>query len=586
MRWSKSYLFTLKETPADAEIPSHILLVRGGYIRKLAAGMSTYGPLMLRSIKKFEQIVREELDKRGCTEILMPMVQPKEIWEETGRWKEMGEGLQKLKNRNGHEFCLGATHEEVVTDFVRKDVKSYRDLPFNLYQVQTKFRDEIRPRFGLMRGREFIMKDAYSFDRDSDGAQVAYKNMYEAYKAVFERLGVKFRIVQADSGNIGGNQSQEFHILADAGEDQLLVSDSSDFAANVEVCPAIDAGQVTPKNETPKAMEEFATPKLRTIEDLAKATGVPANQLVKTMFFSASDDAKLNLNPVAVLLRGSDEVNPVKLKNHFGLSNPPMLLTDDEVLKITGAHPGSCGPVGLKIPILMDQGVKHLTNFIVGANKDDFHLKNVNAGRDFQTVAVGDFRMAKEGDLSPDGKGKLKSYRGIEVGHIFYLGTKYSRKMNANYLSAEGELKPIEMGCYGIGISRTVQACVEQNHDKDGIIWPLSIAPYHVHIALLDPEEGKLPAEVADQIYTELKKRNIECLIDDRNERPGVKFKDADLLGMPLRVVIGAKGLDNGEVELVPRRTKQMVKVKALDAIEHILAWIEKERLAEMKGSH
>jgi prolyl-tRNA synthetase len=584
MRWSKSYLFTLKETPADAEIPSHILLVRGGYIRKLAPGISTYGPLMLRAIKKFEMIVREELDKRGCTEILMPMVQPKEIWEETGRWKEMGDGLQKLKNRNGHEFCLGATHEEAVTDFVRKDVKSYRDLPFNLYQIQTKFRDEIRPRFGLMRGREFIMKDAYSFDRDFEGAQAAYTNMYEAYKAIFERLGVKFRIVQADSGNIGGNQSQEFHILADSGEDQLLVSDSSDFAANMEVCPAMDADSSV-KEDAPKAMEEFATPKLRTIDDLAKATGIPAHQLVKTMFFSASDDPKQNLNPVAVLLRGSDEVNPVKLKNHFGLANPPMLLTDDEVQKITGAKPGSCGPVGIKIPILMDNGVKPLRNFIVGANKDDFHLKNVNAGRDFQTVAVGDFRMAKDGDLAPDGKGRLKAFRGIEVGHIFYLGTKYSRKMQANYLSAESELKPIEMGCYGIGISRTVQAVVEQNHDKDGIIWPLSIAPYHVHIALLDPGQG-LPSEVADKIYTELRARNIECLIDDRSERPGVKFKDADLLGLPLRINIGAKSLDNGEVELIPRKTKQMVKVKALDAVEHVLAWIEKEKMAEIKGSH
>jgi prolyl-tRNA synthetase len=333
-------------------------------------------------------------------------------------------------------------------------------------------------------------------------------------------------------------------------------------------------------------MEEFATPKLRTIDDLAKATGVPAHQLVKTMFFSASDDPKQNLNPVAVLLRGSDEANPVKLKNHFGLANPPLLLTDEEVLKITGARPGSCGPVGLKIPILMDQGVKPLTNFIVGANKDDFHLRNVNPGRDFQTVAVGDFRMAKEGDLSPDGKGKLKGYRGIEVGHIFYLGTKYSRKMQANFLTAEGELKPIEMGCYGIGISRTVQAVVEQNHDKDGIIWPLSIAPYHVHLALLDPDEGQLPAEVADQIYTELKMHNIECFIDDRVERPGVKFKDADLIGLPLRVNIGARGLENGEVELVPRRTKKAIKVKALEAVEQILAWIEQERINEMKESH
>lgn len=582
MKWSKSYLFTLKEAPADAEIPSHILLVRGGYIRKLAPGISTYGPLMVRSIRKFEKIVREELDKRGCTEILMPMVQPRELWEESGRWNAMGESLQKLKNRNGHDFCLGATHEEVVTDFVRKDVKSYRDLPCNLYQIQTKFRDEIRPRFGLMRGREFIMKDAYSFDRDMQGAQAAYALMFDAYQAIFRRLGVNFRVVQADSGNIGGNQSQEFHILAESGEDQLMVSDGSDFAANMEVCPAIDFDPV--KDDQPlKSMEEFATPKLRTIADLAKATGVPANRLVKTMFFSASDDPTKNLNPVAVLLRGDDEVNPVKLKNHFGLANPPMLLTDEEVVKITGAHPGSCGPVGLKIPILMDEGVKPLRNIIVGANKDDFHLRNVNVGRDFHTPAYGDFRLAKEGDRSPDGKGRLKGFRGIEVGHIFYLGTKYSKTMHANYLSAEGDLRPIEMGCYGVGISRTVQAAIEQNHDKDGIIWPLSIAPYHVHIALLDPDKD-LPKELAEKIYAELESHGLECLLDDRMERPGVKFKDADLLGLPLRLNIGSRGLDSGEVELIPRRSRQIHKVRALEAVHEVLSWIEKQKAEEQKA--
>lgn len=579
MRWSSSYLFTIKETPTDAEIPSHILLVRGGYIRKVAPGIFTYGPLMLRSLRKFENIVREELNKRGCIEILMPMVQPRELWEETGRWKEMGDGLQKLKNRNGHDFCLGATHEEVITDYVRKDVKSYRDLPFNLYQIQTKFRDEIRPRFGLMRGREFIMKDAYSFDKDSEGAQRSYATMFECYRSIFERLGVHFRIVQADSGNIGGNQSQEFHILAESGEDQLLVSESSDFAANLEVCPAIDSDPFQ-STDAPLPMEEFVTPKLRTIEDLSKALDVPASRLVKTMFFSASDDPKQNLNAVAVLLRGSDEVNPVKLKNHFGLSNPPQLLTDEEVLKITGARPGSCGPVGLKIPILMDVAVKGLRNFIVGANKDDFHLRNVNNGRDFQAHAVGDFRLAREGDLAPDGSGALKSYRGIEVGHIFYLGTKYSSRMSANFLSAEGGLKPIEMGCYGIGISRTVQAVIEQSHDKDGIIWPLSIAPFQVHICLLDPTD-QLPREVAEKIYNELSENGVECLLDDRPERPGVKFKDADLLGMPLRVNIGAKSLDAGEVELIPRKTKQMTKIKALSATNEILAWIEQQKAQE-----
>lgn len=576
MIWSSGYLFTLKDAPADAEIPSHILMVRGGYIRKLAPGIFTYGPLLLKSIRKFEAIVRDELNKRGCLELLMPMVQPREIWEETDRWKEMGEGLQKLKNRNGHDFCLGATHEEVVTDFVRKDVKSYRDLPVNLYQVQTKFRDEIRPRFGLLRGREFIMKDAYSFDVDKEGAQKSYQQMFEAYTAIFKRLGANFRVVHADSGNIGGNQSQEFHILAESGEDQLLVSSESDFAANAEVCPAIDSFPSKPKPEL-LPQEEFATPGLKTIESLSKALKIPANQLVKTMFFSASDDPKAKLNPVAILLRGSDEVNPVKLKNHFGLSNPPQMLTEEEVRTITGASPGSCGPVGLNIPILLDKGVEGRSNYTVGANKDDFHLKNVNHGRDFKIQAVADLRMAKEGDASPDGKGTLKTFRGIEVGHIFYLGTKYSQKMEANYLAQEGSLKPIEMGCYGIGISRTVQAVIEQNHDKDGIIWPLSIAPFAVHICLLDPDQVEAK-QAAESLYKNCQNAGIECLLDDRNERPGVKFKDADLLGMPLRVNIGARGLAAGEIELIERRTKKIDKVQPGAIFEKIQNWLKEHQ--------
>lgn len=573
MKWSSGYLFTLKDAPADAEIPSHILLVRGGYIRKLAPGIFTYGHLMLRSIRKFEKIVREELDKRGCVEVLMPMVQPREIWEETGRWKEMGAGLQKLKNRNDHEFCLGATHEEVITDYVRKDVKSYRDLPFNLYQIQTKFRDEIRPRFGLMRGREFIMKDAYSFDASQEGAQKSYRDMYEAYKAIFERLGANFRVVQADSGNIGGNQSQEFHILAESGEDQLLVCPESDFAANVEVCPAIDSFAAKPPTNDLLAMEEFATPGLKSIEDLAKATKVPANQLVKTMFFSASDDPATNLNPVAVLLRGSDEVNPVKLKNHFKLSNPPQLLNDQEVRQLTGASPGSCGPVGLKIPILMDNGVAGRRNYMVGANKDDFHLKNVNHGRDYQVTATLDLRVAREGDASPDGKGKLKAFRGIEVGHIFYLGTKYSKKMEANFLNPESTLMPIEMGCYGIGISRTVQAVIEQNHDKDGVIWPFSIAPYAVHISLLDPDQ-EAPKKLAEDLYAKLNALGIDTLLDDRVERPGVKFKDADLLGMPLRINIGARGLTANEIEVIERKSKNVQKLPG--SLDQLVAAVQK----------
>ena len=576
MKWSKGFLFTLKDAPADAEIPSHILLVRGGYIRKVAPGIFTYGHLMLRSLRKFEGIVRQELDRRGCVEVLMPMVQPRELWEETGRWKEMGEGLQKLKNRNGHDFCLGATHEEVITDYVRRDVKSYRDLPVNLYQVQTKFRDEIRPRFGLMRGREFIMKDAYSFDIDAAGAQKSYQLMFEAYSAIFERLGARFRVVQADSGNIGGNQSQEFHILAESGEDQLLVCENSAFAANIEVCPAVEADATATAKPDLLAMEPFATPGLKSIEDLSKALKTPAHQLVKTMFFSASDDPAADLKPVAVLLRGSDEVNPVKLKNHFGLANPPQFLTDEEVRRITGANPGSCGPVDLSIPILMDKGVERMSNFVVGANRDDFHLRNVNHGRDFKASTIGDFRMAREGDESPDGKGQLKAFRGIEVGHIFYLGTKYSKKMAANYLAQDQTQKPIEMCCYGIGISRTVQAVIEQNHDKDGIIWPLSIAPYAVHIALLDPDNTEA-RQVAEKLYADLYAAGLDALLDDRVERPGVKFKDADLLGMPLRVNIGARGLAAGELELIERKSKKIDKIAPGAVLEKILAWAKEQ---------
>jgi len=491
MKWSQSHIYTLKEAPSDAEIPSHKLMVRAGLVKKLAPGLYTYGPLALRAIRKLENIIRSELNKRGGTEILMPMVHPRELWEETNRWEEMGAGLLKFKNRNEHWFCLGATHEEAVVDFVRNDVKSYKDLPKNIYQVQTKYRDEIRPRFGLMRGREFIMKDAYSFDADQASALKAYDLMYDAYKAIFDRLDVKYRIVQADAGNIGGSQTHEFQLLAEAGEDSLLVSDTTQYAANIEVCPAIDfEPQVS--NETPKEVEKFATPGLKTIADLAKSLNVAEKELVKTMFFSANDRTNPKdtaLKPICVLLRGSDEVNPIKLKNVLGLTNSPLMLTDDEVKATCGASPGSCGPVGLKIPIYIDTGVQGLKNFVVGANIDGFHLKNVNLEKDFAVFKTVDIRMAKAGDKCPESSGRLQAFRGIEVGHVFYLGTKYSQKMKATFLDSNGRAQPFEMGCYGIGVSRTVQACIEQNHDQDGIIWPQAIAPFDVHICLLDVKD-------------------------------------------------------------------------------------------------
>lgn len=575
MRWSELYLYTLKENPADAEIPSHQLMIRGGFIRKVAPGIFTYGPLFLRALRKFETIVREELEKEGAVEILMPMVHPKELWEETGRWKEMGAGLLRFKNRNDHEFCLGATHEEAVTDYVRGDVKSYRDLPFNLFQIQTKFRDEIRPRFGLMRGREFIMKDAYSFDVDKEGALKAYEKMFNAYTRIFTRLGVNFRVVKADSGNIGGNLSQEFHILASSGEDELLVSDQSDYAANKEVCPVVLSEE---KQRAAMAeMEKFPTPGLKTIDDLAKSLKVPAQELVKTLFLNKAEPDSETFNPVCLLVRGSDELNDIKLKNHWGLANPPRMLNDQEVKRVSGASPGSCGPVGLKIPVLADQALKSMSNMVVGANEDGFHLKNVNEGRDFKVDEYGDFRFAVEGDLSPDGKGHLKSYRGIEVGHIFYLGTKYSEKMKAQFLDESGTLKSIEMGCYGIGVSRTVQAVIEQSHDKDGVIWPASIAPFDLHVCLLDPDKPEA-AQLTSEIEAGLKAAGFSVFIDDRSERPGVKFKDADLLGFPLRLNIGARGLEQGVVELIDRKTKTQEKLPVSGAVDKILSALNEKR--------
>lgn len=563
MKWSKAHLYTLKEAPSDAEIISHKLLIRSGFLKKVAPGIFTYGTLGLRAIRKFENIIREELNQRDCQEVLMPMVHPRELWEETGRWSEMGDGLLKFQNRNKQWFCLGATHEEVVTDYVRNDLKSYRDLPKTIYQVQTKYRDEIRPRFGLMRGREFIMKDAYSFDMDQAGALKAYESMYAAYKAIFDRLHLNYRIVQADAGNIGGSQTHEFQLLAEAGEDALLVSDTTDFAANVEVCPAIDAEEMSTPTEELKALEKFATPGQRTISDLEKFTQVPAKQLVKTLFFSGNeglDPKDKALKPFAVLLRGSDEVNPVKLKNLLGLKNPPLMLTDEEVKEVTGASPGSCGPVGLQIPVYVDNGVTKLRNFIVGANQDDFHLRNVNPDRDFKVTAIADLRMAKEGDKCPESKGRLKSYRGIEVGHVFYLGTKYSKQMNAQFLDAQGKAQAFEMGCYGIGVTRTIQAAIEQSHDADGIIWPRAIAPFVVHLCVLDPKDAAISG-FCEKLYSDLNAKNLDVLMDDRDERPGVKFKDADLLGMPLRIVVGKRGLENNEIEVVERKSKQVHKV-------------------------
>lgn len=559
MKWTRTHLYTLKEAPADAEIPSHKLMVRGGFIKKLAPGLYTYGAMTLRALRKFENIIREELNQRGCTEILMPVVQPRELWEETSRWTQMGAGLLKFKNRNEHWFCLGATHEEAVVDYIRNDLKSYKDLPKNIYQIQTKYRDEIRPRFGLMRGREFTMKDAYSFDGDMDSALKTYRQMYEAYQAIFDRLGLDYRIVKADAGNIGGSQTHEFQLLAEAGEDAILVSDTTSFAANVEVCPALD---FTPRiqDEKEKQPEEFATPGQRTIADLSQFTGLPETDLVKTLFFDREETAGAKSKPFAVLYRGSDEANLIKIKNFLAMANAPRLLSDAEVRELTGADPGSCGPVGLKVPVYLDRGVEGLKNIIVGANRDGFHLKNINFPRDFKPTDIVDLRMARPGDRCPESSGRLVLYRGIEVGHVFYLGRMYSEKMKAYFLDASGKSQAFEMGCYGIGVTRTIQACIEQSHDKDGIVWPESLAPYDIHVCLLDREDSTSQS-VVENLELRLKALGREAFIDDRNERPGVKFMDADLLGMPLRVVIGKRGLEKGEIEVVWRKSKELKRL-------------------------
>ena len=424
-----------------------------------------------------------------------------------------------------------------------------------------------------MRGREFIMKDAYSFDADQESALVAYDQMYNAYKAIFTKLGLDFRIVQADAGNIGGSQTHEFQLLADAGEDALLVSTESDFAANVEVAPAIDPASIVASNEAPLPLEKFPTPGLKTIQQLSEALKLSPQSLVKTLYFTGNegfDPKDKSLRAFAVLLRGNDEANPVKIKNLLGLVNPPLMLTDEEVKEVTGAWPGSCGPVGLNIPIYIDNGVTKLANFIVGANEDGFHLKNVNVGRDFKVTKEADLRMAREGDQCPSGRGTLKAYRGIEVGHVFYLGTKYSKKMQATYLDKNGKAQFLEMGCYGIGVSRTVQAAIEQSYDADGIIWPKSIAPFDVHICALDVKNEKVMS-LAHQIENQLGENHIDVLVDDRDERPGFKFKDADLLGMPLRINIGARGLESGEIEIIERKGKIVHKVAPDQIISTLL---------------
>ncbi len=571
MRYSQYLVPTLRETPADAEVVSHQLMMRTGMIRKVAAGVYNYLPYGLRSIRKVERIVREEMDRAGAIELLMPMTVPAELWQESGRWEQYGKELLRFKDRKEAPFCLGPTHEEVITDVVRGTVRSYRQLPLNLYQIQGKFRDEIRPRFGLMRGREFIMKDAYSFDLDEAGADVAYEKMYQAYRRIFSRCGLKFRAVEADTGNIGGTSSHEFMVLAESGEDAIVSCDSCEYAANVEKAELRDGGWSTPAATAP--LEQVSTPDKKSIEEVAAFLKRPATELVKTLIVLTDEDETL-----AVLLRGDRELNDVKLCRFLGC-NEVTLADEETVKKVTAAPSGFAGPVGLKVRILADREVEGMADFVAGANEADMHYTGVNLERDCSVESFADLRQAEAGDRCPRCEGALEVWRGIEVGHVFKLGTKYSAAMGATVLDAQGKDRVLFMGCYGIGVGRTVAAAIEQNHDANGIIFPLPIAPFQVLVTMVNPKDDAVRT-AAEELYEALQCDGVEVLLDDRDERPGAKFKDADLIGIPLRVTVGAKALADGNVELQERRSGERTLLKRGDAATLLKVRVEQELAA------
>ena len=576
MRLSKNHCPTLKEAPAEAEVPSHILMVRGGYLRKVAAGIYSFLPLGWRVMQKITRIIREEMNRTGAQEVFLPAVIPAELWQESGRWDQYGAQLLRLKDRKGGDFVIGPTHEEVIVDLIRGDVRSYRQLPLNLYQIQSKFRDELRPRAGLLRGREFMMKDAYSFHTTEEDALREYQVMYDAYTRIFARCGLSFRAVEADTGNIGGSRSHEFQVLAETGEDAIVACDACSYAANVEearvrpeAAPAAadGGGAVAP-------IEEVATPQKRSIEEVTAFLGVPPTAVAKTLVYLA--DGK----PVAVLVRGDRTLNEIKLRLFLG-ANEVVMATDAVVSTVTKAPVGFAGPVGLDIPVYCDREVAALPGFVCGGNRVDLHLRNVRAGRDFKPTDEGDFRQAVPGDGCPRcPTGVLAGYKGIEVGQVFLLGTKYSKPMKCNFLDAEGKERPMTMGCYGIGVTRIAASAIEQNHDADGIIWPVPIAPYEVSLLSLQPGDKDVAA-LADRLEAELEAAGIEVLYDDRDERPGVKFKDADLVGLPYRIAVGKKGLGEGVVEVKARRGAEVVKVK----IDEVVTYVQGRVVAERAGA-
>jgi prolyl-tRNA synthetase len=564
MRASKTLIATVKETPADAEVISHQLLIRAGMVRKLASGLYTWLPFGLKVLRNVEKIVREEMDASGAQEVLMPVVQPAELWQETGRWQKYGGELCRLQDRHQRDFCLGPTHEEVITDLIRNEINSYKQLPANFYQIQTKFRDEVRPRFGLMRGREFTMKDAYSFHADDACMEQTYQQMFDAYSRIFERLGLDYRPVIADTGSIGGNASHEFHVLADSGEDDIAFSDSSDYAANVEMAEALaPAGK---RGEAQQAMSEIATPDCKSVSDVAALLGIEEAAVLKTLIVlgEADDDGKQGL--VALVLRGDHQLNEIKAEKINGVASPLTMADDEQIKAAIHCSPGSIGPVALPIVTIVDRSAAHSSDFVCGANKDGYHLQGVNWTRDVEIAAIADIREVVAGDPSPCGTGTLDIKRGIEVGHIFQLGTTYSEAMNATVLDQNGKQVTMKMACYGIGVSRIVAAAIEQNYDDKGIIWPLSLAPYQVAIIGLNNHKSAAVSDACETLYQRLQEQGIDVIYDDRKERPGIKFADMELIGIPHRVVIGDRGLKEGLVEYKGRRDSDSQDI-ALDQI-------------------
>lgn len=566
MRTSQFPLNTVKETPADAEIASHKLMIRAGLIRKLAAGIYIWLPLGLRVLRKVEQITREEMNKAGALEVLMPALQPAELWQETGRWEKYGPELARLKDRHERDFCLGPTHEEIITELARNELKSYKQLPISYYQIQSKFRDEIRPRFGVMRSREFIMKDAYSFHLDQASLQQTYEVMYQTYTNIFNRFGLKFRAVMADSGSIGGAVSHEFHVLADSGEDAIAFSDTSDYAANVEKAEAL-----APQTQRPTPSQTLTlidTPEKRSIDEVSAFFNLDASQCLKTLIVRAENNTL-----AALLLRGDHELNTIKAEKIPGIVSPLQMASDEEIQAACGCKPGSIGPIGLEMMIIADRSVSVMTDFVCGANQDGKHYSGVNWDLDLPLPAeIADLRMIKEGDPSPDGQGQITIARGIEVGHIFQLGTKYSEAMNASIVNEAGKNQIMVMGCYGIGISRVVAAAIEQGHDERGIIWPNELAPFQVAICPMNMHKSDRLIDTVETIYRQLTDAGIEVLLDDRKVRAGFMFSDMELIGIPHRIVIGDRGLDSGTVEYQGRTDKESQEVAFSDLIDFIKA--------------